>query len=136
MFGESVMIILGHRFIPSISFYHVADIESISNTPPTSTVHIEFSEENLDIISHASLNHISLSICANDLTQVIYASSLGASYIVVHSELAKTAQKVATEYLFDAKILVLIEDEDEIEEMALLGIDGVIFSTAIIKINS
>ena len=130
------MLIFGHRFIQSDSFYHVQDIESISNTPPSSTIHIEFSEENLDIISHAGINQIPASICAKDLTQVIYASALGASYIVVHSELAKSAQSIANEYLFDAKVLVLIENEDEIEEFALLGIDGVVFSTAIIKINS
>ena len=130
------MMILGHRFIPSISFYHVNDIEAISNTPPSSTVHIEFSEENLDIISHASVNEITTSICAKNLTQVIYASSLGASYIVVRSEIASDAQSIANEYLFDAKILVLIESEDEIEEFAKLGIDGVIFSNAIIKITS
>ena len=130
------MLIFGHRFIPSVSFYHVSDIESISNTPPSSIIHIEFSEENLDIISHTSLNQIHTSICAKDINQIIYSSSLGASYIVVHSELAKSAQTIANEYLFDAKILVLIEEEDEIEEFALLGIDGVIFSSAIIKINS
>ncbi|MDQ1268226.1 MAG: hypothetical protein QG560_869, partial [Campylobacterota bacterium] len=50
--------------------------------------------------------------------------------------LAKTAQNVAESYLFDAKILVMIEDEDEIEELALLAIDGVIFSNAIVKILS
>ncbi|MDQ7061044.1 MAG: hypothetical protein Q9M43_07815 [Sulfurimonas sp.] len=37
---------------------------------------------------------------------------------------------------FDAKILVLIEEESDIQELALLGIDGVIFSSAIVKINS
>ena len=130
------MLIFGHRFIPSTSFYHVQDIESISNTPPSSIVHIDFSEENLDIITHSNLNQIPTSICAKDITQIIYASVFNASYIVVHIDLAKTAQKIANEYLFDAKILVLIEDEAEIEELALLGVDGVIFSSAIIKINS
>ena len=130
------MLIFGHRFIPSDSFYHIQDIESISNTPPSSVIHIEFGEENLDIITHTNLNQIPTSICAKNITQIIYASSFNASFIVVHSEIAKTAQKIANEYLFDAKILVLIEDEEEIEELALLGVDGVIFSSAIIKINS
>ena len=130
------MLIFGHRFIGSDSFYHVQDIESISNTPPSSIVHIEFSEKNLDIIAHAGINKIQTSICAKDITQIIYASTFGASFIVVPSELAKSAQTIANEYLFDAKILVLIENEDEIEELALLGVDGVIFSSAIIKINS
>jgi len=130
------MLIFGHRFIPSESFYHILDIESISNTPPSSVIHIEFSEENLDIITHAIANQISTSICAKDITQVIYAASLEASFIVVHKELAKNARNIANEYMFDAKILVLVENETEIEELALVGVDGVIFSNAIIKINS
>jgi len=130
------MLIYGHRFIPSNSFYHVLDIESISNTPPSCIIHIEFSEENLDIISHANLNQITTSICVKNITEIIYASALEASFIVVHNELAAEAQKIANEYLFDAKILVLVENESEIEKFALLGIDGVIFPNAIIHTNS
>lgn len=130
------MLIYGHRFIPSNSFYHVLDIDSISNTPPSSVVHIEFNEENLDIIKHTNLNQIPSSICCKTITDIMYASSLGASFIVVKSDLAKDATHIANEYLFDAKILVLIEEEKEIENLALLGVDGVIFSNAIIKINS
>jgi len=130
------MLIFGHRFIPSKSFYHVLDIESITNTPPSSILHIEFNEENLDIITHANLNQIPTSIYVKNIIQIIYAASLEASFIIVDKELAKNANKLANEYLFDAKILVLIESEEEIEELALLGVDGVIFSNAIIKINS
>jgi len=130
------MLIFGHRFIPSISLYHVLDIDSITNTPPSSIVHIEFSEENLDVIAHTRINQIPSSMCVKNIREIIYASNLGASYIIVRKELAKEAQKIATEYLFDAKILVLIEEEKEIEELALIGVDGVIFSNAIIKITS
>jgi hypothetical protein len=130
------MLIFGHRFIPSNSFYHVSDIDNITNTPPSSVIHIEFKEENLDIISHAKINQINTSIYVKNIREIIYASNLGASFIIVKEELATDAQKIATEYLFDAKVLVLIEDENEIEKYALLGIDGVIFSNAIIHISS
>lgn len=130
------MLLFGHRFIPSNSFYHVLDIDSITNTPPSSVVHIEFTEENLDIIKHSVANQISFSICCKTITEIIYASSLGASFIIVRENLAKDATKIANEYLFDAKVLVLIENEEEIEQLALLGVDGVVFSSAIIKINS
>ena len=130
------MLIFGHSFIKSESFYHVIDIDAINNTPPSSIIYLEFSEENLDIVSHAINNSIPLAIDTKNITQIIYASSLGASFILVPKELAKTAQNIANEYLFDAKILVHVEDENEIEEMAILGVDGVIFSNAIIKISS
>lgn len=130
------MLLFGHRFIESDSFYHVLDIDSISNTPPSSIIHIEFKEENLDIIQHAELNQIKTSLCCKNVTDIIYAESLGASFIVIHKELAEVANKLANDYLFDAKILVLIEDEEDIEELALIGVDGVIFASAIVKINS
>jgi hypothetical protein len=114
----------------------VLDIQSILNTPPSSIVYVEFSEDNLDIINHTRLNHIDTAIYAKDITQIIYASSFGAMFIVVHADLAKNAQKIANDYLFDAKILVMIDDESQIQEFALLGVDGVIFPSSIVKINS
>jgi hypothetical protein len=130
------MLLFGHRFIASDSFYHVLDIDSINNTPPSSIIHIEFCEENLDIIEHTRINQISSSIRCKTITEIIYASSLGASFIVIHPDLCKNAIKIANDYLFDAKIVVLIEEEEEIEDLALMGVDGVIFSSAIVKINS
>ena len=130
------MLFFGHRFISSQVFYHVADIDSINNTPPSSSLYIEFDEDNLDIISHSKINSIPFALKVDTLTQALYASALNAKYIIVVKELAKVAQDIANNYLFDAKILVSIEEESEIEEMALLGIDGVIFSNAIVKINS
>ena len=130
------MFIFGHKFIPSNSFYHIPDIATIEKTPPSSTIFILFVEDNLDIVNHARQNSVPFALSVKNITQIVYASSLGASFILVPKELAKTAQNIANEYLFDAKILVTIEDEEEIEELVLLGVDGVIFSNAIIKINS
>ncbi|MDT8338922.1 MAG: hypothetical protein RQ763_06965 [Sulfurimonas sp.] len=130
------MIFFGHRFLKNETLYHVFDIDSILHTPPSSTIYVEFDEKNLDIINHAVLNSVKIAIFAKNIREVLYASSLGASYIVVEKELAKSAQNIAENYLFDAKILALTEDEDEIEELALLGVDGAIFSNAIIKISS
>ncbi len=130
------MLIFGHRFIESEAFYHVVNIDAITNTPPSSTIYLAFNEENLDIIKHLKINQISFALEVKDIKELIYASSLDASYIVVTKEILSAAQNIANNYLFDAKILVMIEDEDKIQEMAILGIDGVIFSNAIIKINS
>lgn len=130
------MLIFGHKFIPSESLYHTPNIDSIKNTPPSSVIYLEFSEENLDIVEHASQNQIEFALSIKNITELMYASAVGAKYILVSHEMAKTAQNIAENYLFDAKILVNIDSNDEIEEIALLGCDGVIFSNAIIKINS
>lgn len=130
------MYLFGHKFIESDSFYHIQSIDAIDNSPPSSMLYVEFNEENLDIIKYMQANQTPFALGAEDITQIIYASSLGASYILVPRSLAKNAQNLANNYLFDAKILVHIEEEDEIEDLALLGVDGVIFSNAIIKITS
>ncbi|WP_434637533.1 hypothetical protein MLC35_01825 [Sulfurimonas sp. NW7] len=128
------MLLFGHRFIKSEKFYHVSDIDAIVQTPPASIIYLEFEEKNLDIIEYLNQNSIKFALKVQDITELIYASALGASYIHVEQKLAKTAQKIAENYLFDAKILVHIEKEEEIEEMALLGIDGAVFTEAIVKI--
>jgi len=130
------MMIFGHRFIPSDSFYHILNIDSILRTPPSSTIYLEFDEKNLDIIEHAKLNTISMALKISTLNELLFASALGASYIIVPKELSKKFQNIAENYLFDAKILVNIEDDSEITELALQGIDGVLYSNAIVKVTS
>jgi hypothetical protein len=130
------MLIFGHRFIPSENFYHISDIDAILKTPPHSTLFLQWNENNLDIITYMRDNNLSFGLEVTTITELLYASSLGAKYIFVPQELAKTAQSIAENYLFDAKIVLFIEDESLLEEMALLGIDGVVFSNAIVKINS
>ena len=120
----------------SESFYHITNIDAIYNTPPSSTIYLKFDENNLDIISYAKNNDVAFALCVENINELIFASALGAKYIITQKDFAQTAQQIAETYLFDAKILVKIEDENEIQEMAILGIDGVIFSNAIIKINS
>jgi hypothetical protein len=127
------MLLFGHRFIPSESFYHITTIDAISKTPPSSKVFLEFSEDNLDIIQHLTKNSVKFVLSVKNIRELIYASSLEASYILVQKEIAKSAQNIAESYLFDAKILVSLEDEDQIEEMAMLNLDGVLFPSAIIR---
>ena len=129
------MLLFGHRFISSESFYHIDSIEAIKNTPSSSTLYLSFSEDNLDIINHAKENSIAFMLSVQNITELIYASALTAKFILVPKELAKTAQDIAESYLFDAKIIVKIDKESEIEKMVLLSLDGVLFTNAIIKIT-
>lgn len=130
------MLIFGHRFIESENFYHILDIDSIANTPPSSNIYVDFKEENLDIIKHLRDNDICFALNVKNISQIVYASALGASFITVNQENAKIANDIADNYLFDAKILVHIHEESEIEKLAIIGVDGVIFTNSIIKINS
>ena len=63
------------------------------------------------------------------IKEAIYANSLNAKYIISEKELAKAIQKIADNYMFDSKILAVIETNDEIEEIAQSEIDGIIYKS-------
>lgn len=128
------MLFFGHRFIESEIFYHISDMDAIVKTPPNATLYLYFSEENLDMIDYLRANEIAFVLHVESITQLLYAHALGAKYVTLQKDLAKTAQKIAEEYLFDTKILAHIQSEDEIEELAFEGIDGVVFPAAIVKV--
>lgn len=127
------MVIIGHQFLKTKPFYKITSIDDISKTPPMSTLYIEFNEKNTEIIKYCQTNNIATAIYTKEVTQVVLSSLLGACFIVVDDiELAKKAQNIANNYLFDAKILIKIKQSTEIEDIALEGIDGVVFEDAII----
>ncbi len=130
------MLLFGHPYIDFKPFYHIDEIDEIEHTPANSTLFTHFKEENLDIIRYMQQNQLSFALEAADLSEVVFAHHLGAKYIIVNEQLAKSAQNVAENYLFDAKILCRLDKEVNLEEKIIEGIDGVIYTQAIIKISN
>ena len=130
------MLIIGHEYIKFEPLYHIESRAAVLNTPSNSTILITFKKENLDLVTYAQDNFLAFALEISSLQEIIFAHNLGTKYILTPKHLLIQAQKVAENYLFDAKILTIIESDDEIENFALEGIDGVIFSDAIIKICS
>ncbi len=125
------MIILGHDFIKSEPFYFVKKSEDIVNTPSNSIVVFEFSEQNLELSEHCRDENVSFAIIADVVRAVLFANSLGAGFIICDKKLAPKAQKLADEYMFDAKILLYATNEADLEWAADLGIDGILFEKGI-----
>ena len=130
------MILFGHPYIDFEPFYHIEEVDEIERTPANSTLFIHFSESNLDIIQHMRQNNLTFALEAANLSEVVYAHNLGAKYILVKEDLAKSAQNVAENYLFDAKILCHLKNDANLDEKISEGIDGVIYTQAIIKISN
>ncbi len=130
------MLLFGHHFIKNEKFYHISDLDAIVNTPPNSIIYIEWSEKNLDIVDFLVQNKIRFALHVNSIKEVIYAYNFSANFIVVEAKLADDAQKIAENYLFDAKILVHSTQENEIEYYAKIGIDGILFPSGVIKVSS
>ncbi len=126
------MIIIGHPFLDSKPFYKIEKIEDIKNTPSNSTIFFDFNENSLQLFRFMKKNALSFAVGVKDIKELLLSNGWDASYAVVDKNFAKEAQKMAEEYLFDMKILVKIESEREMIELAKDFIDGVIFERSII----
>jgi len=130
------MLIFGHPFLPSESFYRIDGTEAIASTPAGSTVLFAWNAANLDLVAYCNANAIPFALEAASVKDALFAENAGARFIVVDTALARSVQKVAETYLFDAKILTYIDDEEQLEAVAYEGIDGVLFAEAVIKVTA
>lgn len=128
------MLFFGHPFIASAHFYHIYDVESIAKTPSNALLFVVFDEKNLDLIAYMRENRLHFALEVASLKEALFAEQLGARYIITDESLVKSVQSAAEHYLFDAKILCRIHEEEMIERCAKEGIDGVIYAEAIIRV--
>ena len=128
------MIFLGHPYFESQNLYIVKDQDEILQTPPNSIVFIENIDLNIELINFCIKNNITFSLKITSIKEALFANQFGAIYLICSIDLAKSIQSLAESYLFDTKVLVQIDDDKYIEELAKFGVDGVIFDNAIKKI--
>ena len=120
------MIIIGDKYIPYENIEEINSIEDIKNTKPNSTLIFSFDKE---IMLYCLQNNIDYGVKVNSIIQTIYANSLEAKYILPNNDILISSQKLADNYIFDSKILATINNEIEIEEIAIKEIDGVIYNS-------
>ena len=118
------MIIIGDKYIPCEDISKIDNIEDIKLTKPNTTVLFDFDK---DIMAYCMNNDINYAVIVKSVKESIYANSLNAKYILPPVYFLETIQKMAENYMFDSKILATIKNEDEIENIALKSIDGVIY---------
>ncbi len=119
------MKVFNHPLIKSEKFYPISKIEDIDRTPPNSTVLL--STLNMEIALYCKENLIPYSVKISNIKDAVFANLLNAKYIICSKELSKEIMPIAQNYLFDTEILVEILEDSEIEEMARVGVDGVIY---------
>jgi len=127
------MLIFGHPWIESRRFVKIFSIEEISKTGPEDILLLEPLNVSIDLARHCRENGLSFALTISSLKEALLANALGAAFLLCQHEQAIEIQKVAEEYLFDTKILVLVDEDREIETMARFGIDGVVFPRAIVQ---
>lgn len=124
------MIVIGHIDLP---FPQFKNIEKIKDIEQTSANDIVYFTPNATLAKHCKDNNIAYGIIIKNVLELVIYANLNATYLLIKDrKLVETAQKIANEYFFDSKILYVINDERDIENMALLGIDGVIFESILL----
>jgi len=126
------MIIIGHPWIKSKPFCKVFSIEDIKASEEGNIVLLEPLVDSHKYAQYCSQNGVSFAIVVSTLEDALFANALGASYLVCEEADALLIEPIATEYMFDAQILVLISNQKEVSRIARGHIDGVIFAEAII----
>ena len=125
------MIIIGHPWIKSSRFCKVFSIEDMKNSGADEIVLLEPLVDSHKYAAHCQYNNIAFAVVVNTLDDALFANALGAKFIICEEDDALMIQPIAQEYLFDARLLVLIHTEKEIPKIARGGVDGVIFAEAI-----
>ncbi|WP_072680185.1 hypothetical protein [Arcobacter sp. LA11] len=118
------MILLGDNLIPFEDLSLVDSIWDIEHSLPNSTLIYNYDE---NLLTYCNKNQLNSAIIVTSIKEAIYANALGAKYIISDKKLAKNIQKIAENYMFDSKILAIIEQDKEIEDIAQAEIDGVIY---------
>lgn len=122
------MIIIGDKLIPYEEIFFIKDIKEIENTKANSTIGFVYNE---NLLEYSFKNELSFVVIVNSIKEAIYSNSLKAKYIIAQKDLSKELQKIAENYMYDSKILAIIDSNNEFEEIAKNEIDGIIYKNLI-----
>jgi len=117
------MKIFGHPWVDMEQLYSISNVEEILQTPSNVTLKIEVF--NIKLMKYCQQNSLSYMVQVKEIKEAIFANLTSAKYILCSKKLAIELMPIAQNYLFDTQILAFISGEDEIEEMAKNGVDGV-----------
>ena len=118
------MIIIGDKLIPFEEVIYIKNIENIKNTKANSTIIFNYNDETL---KYSYENELPVAVIVKSIKEAIYCNSLNAKYIISEINLAVQIQKIADNYMYDSKNLVIIDSNEEFENITKNEIDGVIY---------
>ncbi len=118
------MIIIGDKLIPFEEVIYIKNIENIKNTKANSTIIFNYNEETL---KYSYENELPVAVIVKSIKEAIYCNSLNAKYIISEMDLSVQIQKIADNYMYDSKNLVIIDSNEEFENITKNEIDGVIY---------
>lgn len=115
------MLIFGHKLI-EVPKFHLINSENASFKEGINC--FEYDE---NLIEKALKEGVKFAILAKNEDEILFANALKAEFILLENEnLAKKASKMAEFYLFDSKVLFIIDRLKNLRNAYKIGIDGVI----------
>ena len=118
------MILIGDKLIPFENISFISNIEEIKHTKANSTILFYYDDE---LLSYCNENELANAVIVKSIKEAIYSNNLNAKYIISQKELAIELQKIADNYMYDSKILAIIDSNEEFEQIAKCQIDGIIY---------
>ena len=118
------MIIIGDKLVPFEEVIYIKNIENIKYTKANSTIIFDYDEKTLE---YSYKNNLSSAVVVSSIKEAIYCNSLNVKYIISEKNLACEIQKIADNYMYDSKNLVIINSNEEFEQTAIAQTDGVIY---------
>ena len=118
------MKLIRDKLVPFEDVFLIKNIKDIENTKANSTVLFDFNEE---ILTYCYKNELFCAVVVNSIKEAIYCNNLNVKYIISEKELSIELQKIADNYMYDSKILAIIDSNEELEQVAKLEIDGIIY---------
>lgn len=119
------MILIGDKLVPFDDIFDISSVEDIKNTKANSIISFRYNES---LLTYCFENELKYAVIVTSIKEAIYANSLDAIYIICEKELSKDVQKIADNYMFDSKVLAIIQSNEELEEIAKNEIDGIIYN--------
>lgn len=119
------MILIGDKNIPYETLTKVSTIEELAKTKANTMVVFEYMQS---LVDYCFKNNLSYGVIIKDLKEAIYSNALEAKYIICDKQLAQSIQNTADNYMFDSKVLAIIESNEEFEDITKQQIDGVIYN--------
>ena len=108
------------------NFFYVKTMQDIKNSPNNATLIFEYCDSSLELYNFCRINNISYGVKANNIKEMIFCTNLNAKYIFCDIiKQAKVFQQIATEYLIDTQIVLLVDDFNNIEEAVKHKIDAI-----------
>ncbi len=118
------MILIGNDLIPYENISKIQKIEDIKHTQANSMLLFDYDEV---LLKYCFENSLSYAVKVSNIKEAIFSNALETRYIISEIKTAKQIQKIADNYMFDSKNLAIIEDDEQIENIAQDEIDGVIY---------